>query len=85
MFRALKSVGTLLGHYLRHAAQRTESLLFNFDGTEEFSGSPPDIAPKADAESETAAPNFSKIKVQDIFKKLGPMAIFSARNRWVMI
>ena len=31
--------------------------------TEEFLGPPPDIAPKSDVESETVAPNFSKVKV----------------------
>ena len=31
--------------------------------TEELLGPPPDIAPKSDVESETVAPNFSKVKV----------------------
>ena len=60
--RNLKAVGALLGHYLRHASTRTESLMTELT-TEEFLGPPPDIAPKSDVESETVAPNFSKVKV----------------------
>ena len=37
--------------------------------TEELLGPPPDIAPKSDVESETVAPNFSKVKVEYLLSK----------------
>ncbi|ETE57150.1 Rhophilin-1, partial [Ophiophagus hannah] len=31
---------------------------------------------------EIKSPNFSKVKVIDIFHRLGPLSIFSAKNKW---
>lgn len=78
---SLKKVGTLLGQFLRHSHQRTEKLMKEIE-CNEFVGSPPDISPKSEVEAEIVAPNFSRVKVLDIFRKLGPMSIFSARNRF---
>uniref|UniRef100_A0A803SXF3 Rhophilin Rho GTPase binding protein 2 n=1 Tax=Anolis carolinensis TaxID=28377 RepID=A0A803SXF3_ANOCA len=41
-----------------------------------------DILPKTDHKVETIAPQFSKVKVKDFFEKLGPLAVFSAKQRW---
>ena len=72
--RNLKAVGALLGHYLRHASTRTESLMTELT-TEELLGPPPDIAPKSDVESETVAPNFSKVKVDLSLKPFGSIRL----------
>ncbi|XP_069778285.1 rhophilin-1 isoform X2 [Narcine bancroftii] len=42
----------------------------------------PDIHPKTQQKPEIKTPNFSKVKVTDIFHRLGPLSIFSAKNRW---
>ncbi|XP_060644055.2 rhophilin-2 [Anolis sagrei] len=41
-----------------------------------------DILPKTDHKVEAVAPQFSKVKVKDFFEKLGPLAVFSAKQRW---
>ncbi|CBY11908.1 unnamed protein product [Oikopleura dioica] len=77
----LKKVGLLLGQYLKHSKKRTQELMRTLE-MDEFVGMPPDISPKSDTEAEIVAPNFTRVKVLDIFKRLGPMSIFSARNRF---
>ncbi|XP_054496669.2 rhophilin-2 [Agelaius phoeniceus] len=42
----------------------------------------PDIVPKTEHKIETIAPQFSKVKVKDFFHKLGPLTVFSAKQRW---
>ncbi|XP_033012525.1 rhophilin-2 [Lacerta agilis] len=42
----------------------------------------PDILPKTDHKIEAVAPLFSKVKVKDFFEKLGPLTVFSAKQRW---
>ncbi|XP_062442087.1 rhophilin-2 [Rhea pennata] len=42
----------------------------------------PDILPKTEHKVETVAPQFSKVKVKDFFHKLGPLSVFSAKQRW---
>uniref|UniRef100_A0A8D2L4S9 Rhophilin Rho GTPase binding protein 2 n=1 Tax=Varanus komodoensis TaxID=61221 RepID=A0A8D2L4S9_VARKO len=42
----------------------------------------PDINPKTDHKIETIAPLFSKVKVKDLFERLGPLTVFSAKQRW---
>ena len=72
--RCLKGVGSLLAHYLRHATSRTEQLIEDYQG-EELISQPPDISPRADTESETVQPNFSKVKVKKPF--------YDLRNRFL--
>ncbi|KAL7985692.1 hypothetical protein Chor_010631, partial [Crotalus horridus] len=38
--------------------------------------------PKTHQRPEIKSPNFSKVKVTDIFHRLGPLSIFSAKNKW---
>uniref|UniRef100_A0A8C0B487 Rhophilin-2 n=1 Tax=Buteo japonicus TaxID=224669 RepID=A0A8C0B487_9AVES len=42
----------------------------------------PDILPKTEHKIETIAPHFSKVKVKDFFHRLGPLTVFSAKQRW---
>ncbi|NWS73695.1 RHPN2 protein, partial [Crotophaga sulcirostris] len=42
----------------------------------------PDILPKTEHKIETIAPQFSKVKVKDFFHRLGPLTVFSAKQRW---
>ncbi|GCC27493.1 hypothetical protein chiPu_0005917 [Chiloscyllium punctatum] len=43
----------------------------------------PEIHPKTQQKPEIKTPNFSKVKVTDIFHRLGPLSVFSAKNRWI--
>ncbi|XP_060110102.1 rhophilin-2 [Heteronotia binoei] len=42
----------------------------------------PDILPKTDHKIEMIPPQFSKVKVKDFFERLGPLTVFSAKQRW---
>nr|XP_056718536.1 rhophilin-2 [Euleptes europaea] len=42
----------------------------------------PDILPKSDHKIEMIPPQFSKVKVKDFFERLGPLTVFSAKQRW---
>lgn len=42
----------------------------------------PDILPKTEHKVEMVAPQFSKVKVKDLFHRLGPLSVFSAKQRW---
>ncbi|NXC18751.1 RHPN2 protein, partial [Corythaeola cristata] len=42
----------------------------------------PDILPKTEHKIEPIAPQFSKVKVKDFFHRLGPLTVFSAKQRW---
>ncbi|XP_077166262.1 rhophilin-2 isoform X1 [Paroedura picta] len=42
----------------------------------------PDILPKTEHKIEMIPPLFSKVKVKDFFERLGPLTVFSAKQRW---
>ncbi|XP_072458942.1 rhophilin-1 isoform X2 [Notamacropus eugenii] len=42
----------------------------------------PDVHPKTHQKPEIKTPNFSQVKVTDIFHRLGPLSVFSAKNQW---
>ncbi|KAL4635333.1 rhophilin-1 [Arapaima gigas] len=44
----------------------------------------PDIQSKSQHKPELKIPDFSKVQVTDIFHQLGPLSVFSARNRWTV-
>ncbi|NP_001088054.1 rhophilin-2-B [Xenopus laevis] len=44
--------------------------------------SAPDIVSKTEYQAETIPPQLSKDKVTDIFQRLGPLSIFSVKQRW---
>ncbi|NXF08094.1 RHPN2 protein, partial [Smithornis capensis] len=60
---------------LKYGQQETEDEFLSM-------GRAPDILPKTEHKIETIAPQFSKVKVKDFFHKLGPLAVFSAKQRW---
>ncbi|XP_077019414.1 rhophilin-1 [Tamandua tetradactyla] len=45
----------------------------------------PDIRPKTQRKPEARTPSFSRVKVADIFHRLGPLSVFSAKNRWRLV
>uniref|UniRef100_A0A8D0H601 Rhophilin-2 n=1 Tax=Sphenodon punctatus TaxID=8508 RepID=A0A8D0H601_SPHPU len=42
----------------------------------------PDILPKTEHKIEMVAPQFCRVKVRDFFERLGPLSVFSAKQRW---
>ncbi|OWF41315.1 rhophilin-2-B-like [Mizuhopecten yessoensis] len=42
----------------------------------------PKVAPKSERPVSPTPPEFTKVKVTDIFQKLGPVLIFNAKNEW---
>ncbi|XP_075045295.1 rhophilin-2 [Mixophyes fleayi] len=42
----------------------------------------PDIISKTEYKSEMTSPSLSRVKVIDFFQRLGPLSVFSARQRW---
>ncbi|XP_064190263.1 rhophilin-1 isoform X1 [Anguilla rostrata] len=42
----------------------------------------PNIHSKTQQKPDIQTPDFSSVRVSDIFHRLGPLAVFSARNRW---
>ncbi|XP_074864548.1 rhophilin-2 isoform X2 [Carettochelys insculpta] len=42
----------------------------------------PTVLPKTEHKVEMIVPQFSKVKVKDFFERLGPLPVFSAKQRW---
>ncbi|KAI5088588.1 rhophilin-2 [Silurus meridionalis] len=42
----------------------------------------PDIIPKTEQKAEMEIPVATKVKVKDLFHRLGPLSVFSAKQRW---
>uniref|UniRef100_A0A5F8HAV1 Rhophilin Rho GTPase binding protein 1 n=1 Tax=Monodelphis domestica TaxID=13616 RepID=A0A5F8HAV1_MONDO len=42
----------------------------------------PDVHPKTHQKPEIKTPSFSQVKVTDIFHRLGPLSVFSAKSQW---
>ena len=77
----------LMHHFLSHAHERAMARLARIQERETVDDSgdlpdAPDVAPRVYDEAEIVAPNFGKVKVIDIFKRLGPLSIFCARNHF---
>ncbi|XP_077982094.1 rhophilin-2-like [Glandiceps talaboti] len=83
MSKMLRKIDTL-GEVLRHAHDRSMGDYAEIDEEDEFFDliSVPDIQPMTTQKAEMPAPDFSRVKVMDIFHRLGPLAIFSAKHRW---
>ncbi|NXO75139.1 RHPN2 protein, partial [Sitta europaea] len=60
---------------LKYAQQETEDDFLSLSQA-------PEILSKTEHKIEAIAPQFSKVKVKDFFHKLGPLAVFSAKQRW---
>ncbi|XP_026638362.1 rhophilin-1 isoform X2 [Microtus ochrogaster] len=45
----------------------------------------PDIQPKTHQAPEVKMPSLSQVKVTDLFHRLGPLSVFSTKNRWQLV
>ncbi|XP_060099038.1 rhophilin-1 [Heteronotia binoei] len=74
----------ILQEVLCFAHKRSLSKYAEIDHEEDFfeTVDAPDIHPKTHQRPEVKSPNFSKVKVTDIFHRLGPLSVFSAKNQW---
>ncbi|KAM4028676.1 rhophilin-1 [Anomaloglossus baeobatrachus] len=74
----------ILQEVLTLAHKRSLNKYSHIDHEEDFfeTGEAPDIQPKTHQKPEVTIPMFSKMKVQDIFHRLGPVSVFSAKHRW---
>ncbi|KAM6457696.1 rhophilin-1 isoform 2-T2 [Liasis olivaceus] len=74
----------ILQEVLSFAHKRSLSKYSEIDHEEDFfeTAEAPDIHPKTHQRPEIKSPNFSKVKVTDIFHSLGPLSVFSAKNKW---
>ncbi|XP_034867932.1 rhophilin-1 isoform X3 [Mirounga leonina] len=81
--RALRRVD-LLQAVLAQALQRSLAKYSELDREDDFleTAEAPDIQPKTQQKPEIRAPSFSRVKVTDIFQRLGPLSVFSAKNHW---
>lgn len=81
--RALRRVD-LLQAVLAQALQRSLAKYSELDREDDFleTAEAPDIQPKTQQKPEVRAPSFSRVKVTDIFQRLGPLSVFSAKNHW---
>lgn len=83
MCKQLRKIDTFL-NILKRAHERSISKFSTLEEEDDFT----EIftAPKVKATTQQVVvpvtPEFSKIKVQEIFRKLGPLAIFNAKNHW---
>ncbi|KAM5157509.1 rhophilin-1 [Mantella aurantiaca] len=74
----------ILQEVLALAHKRSLSKYSDIDHEEDFfeTGEAPDIQPKSHQKPEIKPPVFSKVKVTDIFQRLGPLSVFSAKHKW---
>ncbi|KPP61320.1 rhophilin-2-like [Scleropages formosus] len=79
----LRRFDTLLG-ILQACRNSSAEKLFHsgFDGDIVHGRDPPDVVPKADYEAQLEQLILTKLEVKDLFRKLGPLSVFSARQRW---
>ncbi|XP_047583949.1 rhophilin-1 isoform X4 [Lutra lutra] len=84
--RALRTVD-LLQAVLAQALRRSLAKYSELDLEDDFleTTEAPDIQPKTQQKPEVRAPSFSRVKVTDIFQRLGPLSVFSARNCWRLV
>ncbi|XP_054446532.1 rhophilin-1 [Pteronotus mesoamericanus] len=84
--RALRRVD-LLQAVLLQALRRSLAKYSELDLEDDFfeATEAPDILPKTQRKLEVRAPSFSRVKVADIFRRLGPLSVFSVRNRWRLV
>ncbi|CAN9506876.1 unnamed protein product [Ophioblennius macclurei] len=69
---------------LRASHQRSLNKYSENENEEEFTNymEAPDIISKTEHKAEMEFPAAAKVKVIDFFQKLGPLSVFSARQRW---
>ncbi|XP_030046093.1 rhophilin-1 [Microcaecilia unicolor] len=74
----------ILQEVLSFTHKRSLSKYSDIDNEEDFfeTGDAPNIQSKTHQKPEITMPSFSKVKVTDIFQRLGPLSVFSAKHRW---
>ncbi|XP_039609685.1 rhophilin-1 [Polypterus senegalus] len=74
----------ILQEVLSFTHKRSLNKYSEIDHEDDFfeTGEAPDIHPKTQQKPEIKTPNFSRVKVTDIFHRLGPLSVFSAKNKW---
>ncbi|XP_072589793.1 rhophilin-1 [Vulpes vulpes] len=84
--RALRRVD-LLQAVLARALRCSLAKYSELDREDDFleTSEAPDIQPKTQQKPEIRAPSFSSVKVTDIFHRLGPLSVFSAKNCWRLV
>lgn len=83
MCRVLRTVDLLqavVAQALRHSLAKYSELEREDDFFEATEA--PDIQPKTHGKLEVRPPSLSQMKVADIFHQLGPLSVFSTKNRW---
>ncbi|CAL4069714.1 unnamed protein product [Meganyctiphanes norvegica] len=83
MCRDLKKKNNL-DNLLRYRHEGAVSLLEVFEDDDDLLTvfDPPPIAPSTKVQLSLTAPDFSTHRVEDVFKQLGPVAVFSAKHQW---
>ncbi|XP_041422628.1 rhophilin-1 isoform X2 [Xenopus laevis] len=74
----------ILQEVLTLTHRKSLSKYSDIDHEEDFfeTGEAPDIQPITCQRPEIKTPVFSKVKVTDIFHRLGPLSVFSAKHKW---
>ncbi|CAK6438997.1 unnamed protein product [Pipistrellus nathusii] len=84
--RALRRVDPLQA-VLAQALRRSLAQYSALDLEDDFFEAPeaPDVPPRTQRRPAARAPSFSRVKAADIFHRLGPPSVFSARARWRLL
>ncbi|XP_055981277.1 rhophilin-1 [Sorex fumeus] len=84
--RALRTLDPLQAA-LTQALRRTLAKYSELDREDDFgeAADAPDIRPKTQQQLEVTTPSFSRPEAADIFRRLGPLPVFSARNQWRLV
>ncbi|XP_037588369.1 rhophilin-1 isoform X5 [Cebus imitator] len=84
--RVLREVD-LLRAVVAQALQRSLAKYSELDCEDDFceTAEAPDIRPKTRQKPEARMPHLSQGKGPDIFHRLGPLSVFSAKNRWRLV
>ncbi|KAG7482539.1 rhophilin-2 isoform X1 [Solea senegalensis] len=74
----------ILEDILKASHQRTLNKYSENENQEEFTDymEAPDIISKTEHKAELEVPATTKVKVTDFFQRLGPLSVFSAKQRW---
>ncbi|XP_053275423.1 rhophilin-2 isoform X1 [Pleuronectes platessa] len=74
----------ILEDILKASHQRSLNKFSENDNEEEFTDytEAPDIISKTEHKAEMEVPATTKVKVTDFFQRLGPLSVFSAKQRW---
>uniref|UniRef100_A0A3B3S3F7 Rhophilin Rho GTPase binding protein 1 n=1 Tax=Paramormyrops kingsleyae TaxID=1676925 RepID=A0A3B3S3F7_9TELE len=74
----------ILQEVLASVHKRSLSAYSQIDREDDFcqTAEAPDIHPKTQHKPDVKTPDFSKVRVTDLFQRLGPLSVFSARNQW---